>query len=625
MRAGTTILLLAIVAGVGSFIYLKERHMSSTTQVAGQSDLYLELNQETVREVRVTSPRSEFHLKRTGAGWSVDGDVVDRADSEWVDSLIRELGGMQVIDQIGAEEIASGKFDLERAGLSPTPTTVEIGHLDGTRSVFLLGSEGSLEGTVHVTSQKGDGDGTISLVRSQIRDFTHGELAEIRDPQLWSGSPGLLRSVVYSGKQGEVELSRESDEDFWKIVRPLQTEANEDLMERITKLLAGIRAIKFVSGDEGVLPADPVDPAASVSVALFSAPAGSDDDDAEGQVVPTLTFWSAPGQGGEETSASKEIVYARSSDRPGVMQVDGRVWGALNLATNDFRNRTLARLNSDAIAQITVQSGSAPEVVIQREGGGWILLRSGRRARANRDRVDRLFKAINEHDILDFVSDSASSLGDFGLDTPFLRLGLSTGVDGPSETLLLGGKDQGIYAHWKGDPFVYRVSGELLPEIPTEAVKWKSLDVLQFSIFALRSLRISPGASPPLSLVYDHQFAKWSAQRAGKDISEAIDPAMAEAIASQLGSLRVSDWLADGAIGFAALQSPDLVVELGLQHGDGIGGSDKTIDLQLSFARVGGAGVTKASLHYGAIRGVPEVFLIRSEIVELLSRVPLRD
>ncbi|NIP97209.1 MAG: hypothetical protein GWO24_28765, partial [Akkermansiaceae bacterium] len=91
-------------------------------------------------------------------------------------------------------------------------------------------------------------------------------------------------------------------------------------------------------------------------------------------------------------------------------------------------------------------------------------------------------------------------------------------------------------------------------EIPVEAVKWKHTTVLQFAIFSLRSLRISPGSAPPIELHYDYLNARWRGVRAGADISELIDPARAEMMAAGVGSLEAVDWLTDSAVGFAALK-----------------------------------------------------------------------
>ncbi|NIP97210.1 MAG: DUF4340 domain-containing protein, partial [Akkermansiaceae bacterium] len=76
------------------------------------------------------------------------------------------------------------------------------------------------------------------------------------------------------------------------------------------------------------------------------------------------------------------------------------------------------------------------------------LDRAGRRHRANGDRVDRLIKTINEAVILDFVSDSASSLADFGLEEPFVSVTLAGSADSQGETLDLGAGEEAIYARW---------------------------------------------------------------------------------------------------------------------------------------------------------------------------------
>lgn len=638
MRSATTIALFLLVAGVGAFIFLKESKTDSTTRIANRSSLLLELDPEEIVALDLKTHRCAIVLTRKEGEeelWLAGGDVEDRLRPDWIKGFLDAVVSIEVLDAMEVGENGNGEIELSQAGFGEKAGRLVVTRRGGKKDVIELGVGGALEGTLYL--RRPENREVVLLVRSPLRDFTHGNSEEIRDTRLWVQDPAALLGFVYSGLEGEATFLRESADDYWKIEKPLKTEAADATVQRMLDLLAEIRADGFPE-EFPELPSV-VSEGEVISFRLLlprETKTMREEVSADEEEGLTLSFWRTDANGVEEkikagdtdeqAETPARTVYAKASDRAAVMTFDPRVWEALNYGINDLRNRTLARLNPEAIAAIRIAVSGAPRVELERRGERWLLHRAGKRVKANGERVDRLIKTITEADILDFVSDSASSLADYGLEDPLLSITLAGSPEAEGETLDFGTNEKAIFAHWRDDPFVYQVSAEVLSEIPAEEVKWKNLTVLQFSIFSLRSLRISPGSSPSIDLNYDYRLASWQGRRAGEDITELIDPARAEMLVAGIGSLIAVDWLADSSVGFAALETPELVVDVSLQPPmeSPAAANRGLLDLRLSFAPAGAEGAD-SPFYYGAVDGVSEVFLVRKELVDLIATPPLKE
>lgn len=652
MRIATTIFLLLLVAGFGSFVFFNERGMVSTSEIERRSGLLLDLEPAEIASLEVNTPRCSVVFVRgsnrggSGAGtWMAHGDLEDRVDPEWIDGLLEAVASLEVITEIGpqvpGEDMAKGVGPVSVGFGRNNVGSIVVKRENGRVDSFEVGAAGALEGTVHL--RNAGTTGSVFLVRSPLRDFTHGDLEEIRDRRLWIDDPAEVLRFAYSGRQGQVAFQRGASDEYWRLERPLQTEASDATVQRLLTLLAGIQAEGFPKQ----FPEAPGSDVAEGEMISFELPGdgagkeGSSVEEGPARGSLTIRFWreegsegaADEGDGGEDdggevggNGSPPRGVYAVCSERATVMAVDPRAWDALDYEIDDFRNRTLARLDPEAISVVRIAASGEQLVDIEKVGERWMLDRNGRGYRANGERVDRLIEMINGAEILDFVSDSASSLAEFGLEEPFLSLTLAGASDSEGETLDFGVTEEAIYARWRGDPFVFRVSAEIVGEIPVEAVKWKHLTVLQFAIFSLRNLRISPGGAPSIELEYDYRNARWRGLRAGVEITDLIDPVRAEMVAAGVGSLVAVDWLVDSAVGFAALRDPELVVDVSLKPppGSRVAADGGLLDFRISFAPAGASGGDSA-YYYGAMKGIPEVFLVRREIVEMIAMPPMKE
>jgi hypothetical protein len=258
-----------------------------------------------------------------------------------------------------------------------------------------------------------------------------------------------------------------------------------------------------------------------------------------------------------------------------------------------------------------------------------MLMRNDAWEPANGDRITKLFEALNEHRVKEFVADSAANVEPYGLEKPFIMIAWNDGEKPATDaatgsmpnTVLLFGQDKegNVFAKYEGEPFVYRVGASILNAVPRDTVRWKATSPVRFSQFALRQIAISIGTNPPVVLDYNPISAEWKGTRAGTDITAGIDRVKADRMADKLGGLTVEDWAQDRTDGTKALQVPAITLQVTLLTVPGKLDSPTQVTT-INFAPTVAGEDT--ALYFGRVNAGPDIFLItRSDLRELLKSV----
>ncbi|MCB1093688.1 MAG: DUF4340 domain-containing protein, partial [Verrucomicrobiae bacterium] len=246
----------------------------------------------------------------------------------------------------------------------------------------------------------------------------------LRDRHLFLAPADQVVQITVRTPKGEIEMKRKIVPPVadWTLTKPLQTLADR---KGIEALLAGLAAIRvesvLASGD---LPGPAPRPVPDGSVVLELWRYGVD--------TPLTLFLSPPKTPSTETDPeSKEppLIEARVSDRPAVFLVRSRLLETLPATPNGFRDPHLARIPPQVVFGIAIESRGNPPVVLKTartpEGVRWFSQRNGTEEAANEVQIFELIKAINEEEVIAFVSDTADRLAEFNLDPPALQIAIS--------------------------------------------------------------------------------------------------------------------------------------------------------------------------------------------------------
>lgn len=601
MRISTTLLMILAVLLLGGAIAVIDRFFPSTSQAlkSHANPGAFEVAKADVIDLAVKGGR--MALAKSGGQWMVRLPFEDRADPELMEKLLTGLQEAEPVEEIEQREL--GK-DWTKTGLDEPAIQVRVMGSGAKLVEWRIGSASPVDGAVYASVGVGEAARKHYVMRSEALPVLQKQPQEWRDPKL---ARFPLRSVVglrLSDGAGQIEIVRDDLKSGWRLTKPLQTRAND---ERVEALLSTLLNLNIAAVSAGV--AEPAAAARSASdgAGLLIAV------ELAGEKKPLEIRLKKP-------AGNQQVTDGTVSDRRQAFTVSSDTLQELWAQPNDVRDDRLARLDRETIREIRIGSLAFSEVILQRKDQSWFLLRHGQTEPANGERVDVLLDALGTHRIREFAADSASELGTYGLTRPFLILSWTT--TGDQTTRLLFGHDgqNSVFAKYESEPFVYRVAAAVLSAFPADAVKWKGLNPVRFSLFALRRISYSAGASPPIILDYSPDTAAWTGSLAGKDITETIDRVKADALAGALAKFQVQDWAQDRTEAVKRLGTPDISVQISLGEPGNPGAPARTITLNFSSTQPG----MESAIYYGQVAGDPDVFFVSREYLRKVFQSVLK-
>jgi hypothetical protein len=220
---------------------------------------------------------------------------------------------------------------------------------------------------------------------------------------------------------------------------------------------------------------------------------------------------------------------------------------------------------------------------------------------------------LNQGDITTFVSDTATDLAKYALDRPTLKITFSsyssenTAEANAGETVLatlaFGNSEGGLtYARLEQEPYIFSVSDQLINELPTTEISFRTLDVLELRRDELESLHIEKRGQAPQDLVRDKK-GKWML----KSNTAQQDEGEIQFFLNTLTSLRATTWLENSAPEQSA-DTPSLIVKIRYRSGE------YGREIELKFG-----GPNPENQHYGTSTEQNGTFLIDDEQFKRLN------
>jgi hypothetical protein len=590
MKPKTTLILLAVAIALAVFVFGLDRFSQNTRERKERAAHLVEINRTDVDGITIQNGAVLIKLKAQGDTWKMVAPWQDDADAEVIDQLLDAIQNLHPEDVIA--ELGKGdkrRQMLKDFGLNKSKLRLK---LDGKNMPPQLefGQDTAVQGRGYLRLQDED---AVYVVTNDLKTIVSKTPEDFRDHRMTPFLTILISRAIFQVSGGEIELAKEQDN--WQLVRPIKARASNDAVADILTKMSQAQISKFVSENRSNPGSFGLDTPADV-LTLF----GAEGDQFEIEI-------------GSAVPAHPESVYAGLPERNTVVEVNKGFAALFNITPNDLRDRKIGRLNSDLIDRVTIENAEQPRIVLAREENRWRLLSPVNRL-ANAENVNRLIQEINNGEVTQFVSDTATDLTKYGLDQPRLKITFSsyssenTAESNAGEvvlsTLEFGNSENGVtYGRLKEEPYIFSITDQMFEDLPKTEYSFRSLDILDLERDELVSVTAAKPGQDPVELMRDAK-GKWVLKKQGNQ-----NEARIQLFLTALTGLRAAAWAGDPNAEYG-FDQPSLEIKISYQAGE------QKREAQIKFGKA-----NSGHQHYGMCTEEAGVFLVDDEQFSQLQQL----
>jgi hypothetical protein len=318
----STIALIAVLGGLGAYIYFVESDRPASTSVAGEParEKFFTVETDKINEIRINYKGETTLLRKDAAGWKLVEPMAVDADPPEAISLAQAITNLESV-----RTVVDNPSDLAQFGLSDPQIMVDFKAEGGASGSFKLGSKNPTQSEIY--AMKG-GTNTVVLVSAfQESSFTKEPFA-LRDKRILKFDREKADTLTLVKGGNSIQLARSGSE--WKVVKPVEARSDYSAVEGFITRLSSANMSKLVEEQ----PAD-------------LAKYGLD------KPLMTVTL----GAGSSKTvlevgKTENDQTYARDASRPMVFTVDSTLQTDLNKNFDDYRKKELFEFRPFYVAKL---------------------------------------------------------------------------------------------------------------------------------------------------------------------------------------------------------------------------------------------------------------------------------
>ena len=436
MRFKSTLILLLVFAGLGSYVYFSEyRGQESRQKTEEAKKKAFQIDDKNLTEISVTyQDRTITGVRKGEHQWEITNPQGVEPDSEEWDRLASNLAATQK-----EQTVTSDKPELAQYGLDKPVVTINARLKDGKAIGVQYGGENPKKTFTYARLTDSP---EVFLTSTTYAKLFQKSLTDLRNKKILGDfeADDIDSFGIAQAKGNELDLQKSGMD--WAIKKPVET--NGDSSE----------ATMFLSSVKFAKAADFADPSIDAKAAGLEPPAMRITlHDAKAKADRTLLI-----------GATKETdkYYAKDAARSPIFIIDKEIPEKAKRPIFDWRDKTIAKIDHDKVDEVEIVRG-AEKISMKKSGSDWKLA-DGRKLQW--EKVSALFNAL-DFEKAKQINDAPKPLNTYGLDKPKLEV-----------TLRQSGKDQfglkfgspskdpdGKYIKTSATPAVMVVSNDLYDKL----------------------------------------------------------------------------------------------------------------------------------------------------------------
>jgi len=400
VRLWKTLLLAALVAALGSYIYFVE---NPKMKAEAEPTRLLKFEPSDVQTLRLSYPEGvTIRVERDGKGWKMAEPLTTKADAGQIDRLLTTIHNAEVKRRIASDKLES----LETYGLKDngTQARVEITLKDGKAEPALIVGNATPVGYMAFVRLTGDKDVLVTplLLRSGVKKTVF----DLRDKTVFSVDAGNVLSVTLVRNDETIHIDRHGND--WQIVEPIKRKADAVEVTGIISAFNQLQALEFF---------DPK----------------NTDEAATGLGAPTVEVTLSVG--GQEPVGLRLGKLIDGSPRGYYLerQADHQIvkvaeWAKVRLDKTlaTLRDKHLFACESDKVGRVQFERRDGNSFALSADDKGtWTLQPPG--TPANAPVVQKTINGLTDLAAKEIVADNVTNAGDlasYGLDAPVVDVEL---------------------------------------------------------------------------------------------------------------------------------------------------------------------------------------------------------
>lgn len=347
-----------------------------------------------------------------------------------------------------------------------------------------------------------------------------------------------IEEVQITVADGETARAQKAD-GAWRLVEPVQAEADSTELSSITNSLASIDVQRVVDENATDVAQYGLEPA-RIQVAYK----------VKGEAQPRQIHL------GEKTPTGGDL-YARVPGQNRVVLVSSFLESTFNKDPFALRDKAVLKFDRDKADGLELVKGRTT-IQLAKSGSDWRLVEPIA-ARADFGQAESIVVRLNSAKMESIVEPEAKDLAKYGLDRPTATMTVLTG--GARSTLLLGGTENAlVFAKDTSRPMVFTVAPTVETDVIKEVSDYRRKDLFDSRAFTATRIELRRGAeSYAFEKSKNGEMEVWR-NAAGQE----VDTMKAEDLLTKVTSLRADSFQPET---HASLKSPVLSVTVRFDDG----------------------------------------------------------